>query len=133
MCSGAHVTPCKLMESYSKVFRQAEKDFYSLVSEITSIVSQKDPTIPELPVKDIIFRTYRDVRFSKDPTPYKTYFSVAWSRTGRKGPYAHYYLHIAPNNNSFLGTNGRSEINWLDTDVDKVVVIGTVNRQPSPV
>ena len=55
-----------------------------------------DDTIPDLPSKDIIFRIYRDVRFSNDPTPYKTHFAAAWSRTGRKGNYAHYYMHIAP-------------------------------------
>lgn len=32
-----------------------------------------DPTIPELPVKDVNFRIYRDVRFSKDQTPYKVF------------------------------------------------------------
>jgi hypothetical protein len=47
--------------------------------------------------------TVADIRFSKDPTPYKTYFSAAWSRTGRKGPYAHYYIHIQPNGDSFVG------------------------------
>lgn len=30
------------------------------------------------------------------------YFSVAFSRTGRKGPYAHYYVQIAPDE-SFVG------------------------------
>ena len=30
-----------------------------------------DPTIPELPFKDVNFRIYRDIRFSNDPTPYK--------------------------------------------------------------
>lgn len=65
------------------------------------------------------FRIYRDVRFSSDPTPYKvlyshpgpytrgltkqqTHFSAAWSRTGRKGPYAAYYVQIAPSG-SFIG------------------------------
>ncbi|KAG9811717.1 hypothetical protein KCU68_g20526, partial [Aureobasidium melanogenum] len=49
-----------------------------------------------------VFRIYRDIRFSKDPTPYKPYFSAAWSRTGRKGPYAAYYVQISPND-SFVG------------------------------
>lgn len=55
-----------------------------------------DPTIPELPLKDVVFRIYRDIRFSNDPTPYKPHFSVAFSRTGRKGPYACYYVHCEP-------------------------------------
>ncbi len=48
-----------------------------------------------------IFRIYRDVRFSKDKTPYKTHFSVGFTRTKpllRGG----YYLHIE-DNNSFVG------------------------------
>jgi uncharacterized protein (DUF2461 family) len=30
-----------------------------------------DPTIPPLPMKDVVFRIYRDVRFSNDKTLYK--------------------------------------------------------------
>lgn len=55
-----------------------------------------DPTIPELPTRDVVFRIYRDVRFSKDPTPYKAHYGAAFSRTGRKGPYACYYVHCDP-------------------------------------
>lgn len=55
-----------------------------------------------MPVKDVIFRIHRDIRFSKDPTPYKPHFSAAWSRTGRKGPYACYYIHCEPGS-SFIG------------------------------
>jgi uncharacterized protein (TIGR02453 family) len=45
-----------------------------------------------------LFRIYRDVRFSKDKTPYKTHFGLTWHRTKplyRGG----YYLHLSPNNN----------------------------------
>ena len=28
-----------------------------------------------------LFRIYRDVRFSKDKTPYKTHFGLYWNRT----------------------------------------------------
>lgn len=91
-------------ESYVDIIsRQAEKDFQTFVGKLSDIVCDKDSTIPELPVKDVIYRIYRDMRFSSDPTPYKTYFSVTWSRTGRKGPYAHYYLHLQPDGGSFFG------------------------------
>lgn len=49
-----------------------------------------------------IFRIYRDVRFSKDKTPYKTHFAASFSRLGshlRGG----YYIHIEPGG-SFLAT-----------------------------
>lgn len=47
-----------------------------------------------------VFRIYRDVRFSKNKTPYKTHFSMAFQRTKpqRRGGY---YLHLSPSS-SFL-------------------------------
>ncbi|KAF1835786.1 hypothetical protein BDW02DRAFT_495181 [Decorospora gaudefroyi] len=84
-------------------FRAAFRDFETFTEKVSEKVIEADETIPELPVKDIIYRIYRDIRFSKDPTPYKTYFSAAWSRTGRKGPYAHYYMQVQPGGGSFLG------------------------------
>ena len=41
------------------------------MEKATTTIIDVDETIPELPTKDIIFRIYRDIRFSKDPTPYK--------------------------------------------------------------
>ena len=90
------------LKVHDKDFRQSEKDFKSFIESLTEKLIEKDETIPELPPKDVVFRIYRDIRFSKDPTPYKTHFSAAWSRTGRKGPYAAYYVQIAPKN-SFVG------------------------------
>ncbi|KPI42535.1 uncharacterized protein AB675_9758 [Cyphellophora attinorum] len=84
-------------------FRQSWKDWESLVDVLSEKISEIDETVPELPPKDLVFRIYRDVRFSKDPTPYKPHFSAAWSRTGRKGPYACYYVQISPHGKSFVG------------------------------
>jgi uncharacterized protein (TIGR02453 family) len=46
--------------------------------------------------KKCLSRLYRDVRFSKDKTPYKTNFFAIISRGGKKSPYAGFYLHIEP-------------------------------------
>ena len=45
--------------------------------------------------KSKLFRIYRDVRFSKDKTPYKNSFGMSFTRAGadRRGGY---YLHIEP-------------------------------------
>ena len=48
-----------------------------------------------------LFRIYRDVRFSKDKTPYKTNFGGSFSRLG-KHLRGGYYLQIEPNNGSFV-------------------------------
>ncbi|WP_298475200.1 DUF2461 domain-containing protein [uncultured Maribacter sp.] len=49
-----------------------------------------------------VFRIYRDVRFSKDKTPYKAHFSISFSRLGAKLR-GGYYLQIKPGD-SFLAT-----------------------------
>ncbi|KAI5778722.1 hypothetical protein EDC01DRAFT_331547 [Geopyxis carbonaria] len=85
------------------LYRAGKADFEKFVESVNEEMAQKvDDTIPELPVKDLVFRIHRDIRFSNDQTPYKTHFSVAWSRTGRKGPYASYFLSIEPGK-SFAG------------------------------
>ncbi|RLD28933.1 MAG: TIGR02453 family protein [Bacteroidetes bacterium] len=50
-----------------------------------------------------LFRIYRDVRFSKDKTPYKTHFGGSFHRTKPKLR-GGYYLHLAPDNESFIAT-----------------------------
>ncbi|CAH0052761.1 unnamed protein product [Clonostachys solani] len=90
------------LKSHDGEYRRALKDWESFVDAATLTAIDVDETIPELPVKDVIFRIHRDIRFSKDPTPYKPHFSAAFSRTGRKGPYACYYIHCEPKS-SFIG------------------------------
>lgn len=77
-------------------YRRSLTDWNTFVETLTEKIIAADPTIPELPIKDVVFRIYRDIRFSKDPTPYKPHYSAAFSRTGRKGPYACYYVHCEP-------------------------------------
>ena len=84
-------------------YRASKNDWDTFVNALTEKIIDVDETIPELPAKDLTFRIYRDIRFSPDPTPYKPYFSAAWSRTGRKGPYAGYYVQVQPNGRSFVG------------------------------
>lgn len=54
-------------------------------------------------VKDCIFRINRDIRFSKDKSPYKLHLSAAIGPGGRKSGRIDYYLHIQPGGESMLG------------------------------
>ena len=45
-----------------------------------------------------VFRIYRDIRFSKDKTPFKTHFGLTWHRIKPKYR-GGYYLHLCPGNN----------------------------------
>ena len=59
------------MTVHDPEYRRSFKDWESFVSTLTERITEADETIPELPMKDVIFRIYRDIRFTKDPTPYK--------------------------------------------------------------
>lgn len=52
--------------------------------------------------KKSLFRIYRDVRFSKDKSPYKTNWAGGFTRAtkARRGGY---YFHIQPDGQSFIG------------------------------
>ncbi|RMJ23595.1 hypothetical protein PHISP_05524 [Aspergillus sp. HF37] len=97
-------------------YRAAKKDWETFVDSLSEKITEKDSTIPELPAKDLIFRIHRDARFSKNPSPYKAHFAAAWSRTGKKGPYAAYYVHFQPGS-CFVGCGL-----WMP-DADKLAVL----------
>ena len=86
-------------------FTEHKPEFKSLEAELKGFYTaaldklQKHDAIDKMK----IFRIYRDVRFSKNKTPYKTHFGGSFGRTKprlRGG----YYVHIAPNNESFIAT-----------------------------
>lgn len=52
----------------------------------------------DIPVSKCVFRIYRDTRFSKDKTPYKTWLGAGISTAGRKLNGPEYYIHIQPGN-----------------------------------
>jgi len=79
-------------------FKRIETDIKTVYNSILDNLNGHDE-IDKLK----IFRIYRDVRFSKNKLPYKTHFGGSFHRTKprlRGG----YYLHIQPNNESFIAT-----------------------------
>ncbi len=71
-----------------------KKPFAALVDAVIEELNKKED-IP-IAAKDAIFRINRDVRFSKDKSPYKTHVAAIISKNGRKDKaYPGYYLHIA--------------------------------------
>ncbi|RXK87517.1 DUF2461 domain-containing protein [Chlorobaculum sp. 24CR] len=85
-------------------YQEAAADFFDTVARFIHALASFDPAIAEVmpDPKSCIMRLYRDVRFSKDKTPYKTGLFAYVSKGGRKGPLAGYYLHLEPGN-SFGG------------------------------
>jgi len=83
-------------------YQKARQQVIDFTDELIKGIKEFDPDIGLPKAKDCLFRIYRDVRFSKDKSPYKTNFGSFISKGGRKGNYAGYYLHLEPDG-SFLG------------------------------
>ncbi len=84
------------------VYEEAKKDFENLVQKLISFLAKEDEAIALLHPKDCIFRLNRDVRFSKNKSPYKTNFGALIARGGKKSVFAGYYIHCEPGQ-SFVG------------------------------
>jgi len=78
------------------LYEDAKKDFEIFVDSLIHRLSDFDPTLIGLQAKDCTFRIYKDIRFSKDKTPYKTNMGAAINEGGRKMPIPGYYFHLQP-------------------------------------
>lgn len=70
------------------------------LARLISLMSDWSPDLRGLQVKDSAYRIYRDIRFSSDKSPYKTYFSAVIGKRGRKSVQAGFYLHMEPGNSA---------------------------------
>lgn len=77
-------------------------DFTDLVEEVVFGVAAFDPRIQGVVPKDTLFRIHRDVRFSRDKSPYKTTFSSSISDRGRIGAPG-YYFQVDHNGKLLVG------------------------------
>ncbi|SFC06356.1 DUF2461 domain-containing protein [Collimonas sp. OK412] len=73
-------------------------EFLELVVRLIAQVSKFDPAIAGCNPKKALFRINRDMRFSHDKSPYKSYFSASITASGLKKPSQGggpaYYFHI---------------------------------------
>lgn len=78
-------------------YERAKAEFEKICSELIVQIARFDEDVLHVDARDCIFRIYRDIRFSKDKTPYKTHFGAFIAAGGgRKSNRAGYYLHIDP-------------------------------------
>lgn len=81
-------------------------EFLEMVTRLIKELSKFDPEIGQCDPKKALFRINRDVRFGKDKSPYKTYFSASILPSGRKKPSdgggPAYYFQISQENRLFF-------------------------------
>jgi uncharacterized protein (TIGR02453 family) len=90
-------------EKNKDAFLAAKEDTERFAGLLIEGLGRKDPSIATLQPKDCVFRIYRDVRFSKDKTPYKPNMGVFINKGGKKAPSAGYYFHCEPGQNRMGG------------------------------
>lgn len=87
----------------NKVVYDIEKEKFDRLIESLILAYSEIENMVGVERKHCSYRIYRDVRFSKNKAPYKTWFSASFSEGGRKSGFMDYYLHIEPGGKSFLG------------------------------
>ena len=114
MATTAHITPA-LFRFFRELKRNNNRDWFQknkaryedvVRNPLLELVSDFAPRLHKLsshlvadprPNGGSLFRIYRDVRFSKDKTPYKTAAGVRFPHEERKNVHAPgYYLHLEP-------------------------------------
>ncbi len=83
-------------------YEQSRKIMLDLTKELLSDLALYDQEAALNKPEKCLFRIYRDVRFSKDKSPYKTHMGIFMAPGGNNAGNAGYYLHIEPQK-SFLG------------------------------
>ncbi len=85
-----------------KHYETAKKDYEQFVQGILDELAMTEDGFKEQKAKDCVFRIFRDVRFSKNKTPYKANFGAVFSKGGKKTMGGGYYVHLEPGKN-FIG------------------------------
>ncbi|HWK06311.1 MAG TPA: DUF2461 domain-containing protein [Puia sp.] len=86
-------------EKNKAAYLNAKEDIDQFTQQVIDGLGKIDADIASLTPRDCLFRIYRDVRFSKDKTPYKTNMGASFNKGGKKVPTAGYYFHCEPGSN----------------------------------
>ena len=118
-------------DAHRNQYEEAKGDFENFIGSVLDKLGKKDDTIRDLKPKQCTFRINRDIRFSKDKTPYKTGLGASIDRGGKKSIFAGYYIHLEPGK-SFIGgglwmpmpiemKKVRQEIDYCFDEFEKIV------------
>lgn len=86
-----------------KLYEEAKTEVETFVNNLIPQLAVFEPSLKYVTAKECMFRIFRDVRFSKDKSPYKTNMGAWITKGGRKSPGPGYYLHIQPGESMLAG------------------------------
>lgn len=77
-------------------FVAANENFIAFVQDMIGLIGKFDKAVAQKSAKECVFRIYRDTRFAKDKSPYKTHFGASLMSVKNGVGVAGYYLHLDP-------------------------------------
>lgn len=103
-------------KSNKHLYDQAREEFIEFIDALIKNISKFDPEIAHHEAKDCVFRIYRDVRFSKDKSPYKTHLGAHITPAAKRSEIhsrAGYYIHLGPGESMLAGGAYQPQGSWL--------------------
>lgn len=88
-------------EKHRTAYEDAKVRFEALVDDLIGELGKAED-LSGVTAKESVMRIYRDVRFSKDKSPYKSGMGAAIGPGGKRSARLKYYLHIEPKDASMI-------------------------------
>lgn len=119
------------MHANKKRYENYKKDYHNYIAGILAEMKPLDKSLEPLEVKNCTFRINRDIRFSKDKSPYKTNMGVWFTQNKFKKNSPGYYIHFEKGNSFIAGgvwcpepeelRRIRKEIAFFHEDLEAIV------------
>jgi uncharacterized protein (TIGR02453 family) len=136
------------MHANKKRYENYKKDYHNYIASILAEIKPLDKSLEPLEVKNCTFRINRDIRFSKDKSPYKTNMGVWFTQNKNQKNSPGYYIHFEKGKSFIAGgvwcpepnelKQIRKEIEFFHDDLEKIVddktfkkEFGTLTREES--
>lgn len=134
------------MHANKKSYEIYKKDYHSFIASVLAEMKPLDKSLEPLEVKNCTFRINRDIRFSKDKSPYKNNMGMWLTQNKKSKNSPGYYIHYEKENCFIAGgvwcpeagelKQIRKEIEFFHDDLEKIVAnknfktnFGTLSRE----
>ena len=119
------------MHANKKRYENYKKDYYNYIASILAALKPLDKSLEPLEVKNCTFRINRDIRFSKDKSPYKTNMGVWFTQNKFSKNSPGYYIHFEKGKSFIAGgvwcpepnelKRIRKEIDFFYEDLEAII------------
>ncbi len=96
-------------QANKKAFDAAQDNVTAFAGYLIGELGKFDDAVAAVDPKSCVFRIYRDVRFSKDKSPYKVNLGAYIAPGGRKSMQPGYYFHLQPGASFVAGGKHRPD------------------------